>query len=61
MPALTGMFVWLQGEKVEGECVVFVGAYNLVLCWMISCGPSPLWLLVAQRATCLTTLGPVTS
>lgn len=50
MPALTGMFVWLQGEKVEGECVVVVGAYNLVLCWMISCGASPLWLLVAQRS-----------
>lgn len=26
MPALTGTFAWLQGEKVEGECVVVVGA-----------------------------------
>ena len=26
MPALTGTFAWLQGEKVEGECVVVVDA-----------------------------------
>lgn len=26
MLALTGTFAWLQGEKVEGECVVVAGA-----------------------------------
>lgn len=42
--ALTGMFAGLQGEKGAGG--VRCGWW----CWVISCGVSLLWLLVAQRS-----------